>query len=94
MTQYRYPGEQAILMVTVVLVGAVLVLSALPTMCLVPIAALVFIAITYQSSQAHHRQLLNSGTLVSPQHTPRLAQLALECVQRLRPGAVQFFSEP
>ncbi len=94
MTSYRYPGEQAILMLTVVLVLGVLALTALPTLCLVPLAALVFVAITYQSSRAHHRQLLTKGTLVSEQRTPRLAALALECVRRLRPGAVQFFILP
>lgn len=93
-TSYRYPGEQFILSVTVLLLGVVLVLTAAPTLCLVPLLALVFIAITYQSSQSHHRELMQRGTLVSPERTPQLAALAEECVRRLQPGAVQFYVLP
>lgn len=94
MTSYRYPGEQAILFVTVVMLLGVLALTALPTLCLAPLAVLVFVAITYQSSRNHHQELLRKATLVSDHSLPRLAHLTQHCVNRLRPGEVQFFVLP
>lgn len=94
MTSYRYPGEQAILAITFIVILAVLALTALPTLCLAPLVAVVFVAITYQSSQAQHRELMRVGTPIARETSPRLASLAEECLRRLQPGAVQFFILP
>lgn len=94
MTGYRYPGEQAILAITVMVIFAVLALTAIPTLCLAPLVAVVYVVITYYSSKAQHQELLRVGTPISPQTSPRLAALAEECFRRLKPGAVQFFIVP
>ncbi len=94
MTSYRYPSEHFILLLTVFLITGLLALSAVPTLCLVPLVALVFIAISYQLSQAQYRSLLRGGIPVTWEKTPQLAGLAQECVDKLKPGQVQFYVLP
>lgn len=94
MTNYRYPGEQAILAITFIVIIAVLALTAVPTLCLAPLVAVVFVAITYQSSKAQHQELMRVGTPISPATSPRLAALVETCLRRLKPGAVQLFVLP
>lgn len=94
MTGYRYPTEHFILLVTVFAIAILLALSAVPTICVLPLFALLFIAISYQLSNSQHRQIVQAGTPVSWERTPELARLAQECMQKLKPGQVQIFILP
>lgn len=94
MTSYRYPGEQIIFLVTIALLLGILALTALPTLCLVPLAALVFFAMIYSSSQAHFREVARTGIAITRERAPQLADLVETCIRRLRPGDVKFFILP
>lgn len=94
MTDYRYPSETPIFYLTLLLVLVALVLTAIPTFCLTPLLALGFIAISYFMSKSHHRQLLHSAYLITPQNAPQVYAQAQSCVNRLRPGPVEFYIVP
>ncbi len=91
MTSFRYPSEHLILLITVFLITGLLALSAVPTLCLVPFIALIFMGISYQLSQSQHRSIVRGGIPVTWERTPQLAGLAQDCVQKLKPGPVQFY---
>jgi Zn-dependent protease with chaperone function len=88
---YRYPSELPILLITFLLVGGILIIAAGPTLCIGPILAVVFIGAAYYLNKAHHRQLMRESLPVSPERTPELSRLVQDCVNRVRPGTVQFF---
>ena len=94
MTGYRYPSEQGILFLTLLLIGTVLAFSAVPTLCLAPLLALGFIFLVYQLNQTQYRKVLRGGTKVTAQQTPRLAALVASCAQRLKPSPVEVFVLP
>jgi len=91
MTSYRYPNEQLILFATIGLMLLVAAFAAIPTFCLAPLGVVVLVAMAYQLNQQHHRALMANALPVSRQRTPQLAAIVEECVQRLRPGSVEFF---
>lgn len=94
MTSYRHPNETPIFYLTFLLVVGVMVVSALPSLCMVPLLVAGFIGLTYFMSQAHHRQLLQTAYPVTNQNAPQLAALAQGCVSRLKPGPVEFYLQP
>lgn len=95
MTSYRYPSETAIFGITILVLLVILVISAGLTVCLVPLAVLVIIGLSYYLNKSHHQALLQSGMVVSPQRSPELAALAQQCINRLQtPGQVQFIVLP
>ncbi len=94
MTSYRYPSEHFILLVTVFVITGLLAISAVPTLCAVPLFALIFIAISYMLSQSQHRSIVRNGIPVSWERTPQLAGLAQDCARILKPGKVQFYVVP
>lgn len=87
----RDPSEQPILWLTLVVIAAVFVFVAAPTLCLVPLAAVVMIVIAFQVNQAHHRQIMQSALRVTGQTAPDLAQLAGECGQTLQSGPFELY---
>jgi Zn-dependent protease with chaperone function len=91
MTSYRYPTEHLILLGTVFVITILLAITAVPTVCAIPLFALLFIAISYQISKSQYRQIVRAGTPISWEQTPELAKLAQACVQKLKPGQVQLF---
>lgn len=93
-TAYRTPDELFILGLTLLLVFAVIAISAAVTLCasFVLVALAVFLA--YSSSQAHHRILMERAYPVTDRSAPELAALVRQCVQRLQPGVVQVFVTP
>lgn len=88
---YRYPREQVVLAVTLLLGLAVLLVTAVPTFCLSPLVVLLAVGLAYSASRSHHQALMRSAYAVTPQSAPGLARLAEDCTDRLQPGAVQFF---
>ena len=94
MKSFRHPSETPIYYLTLLMLGGIVAFSALPTVCLMPLLVLGFIALSYWMSQSHHKQLLSQAYRVTSQSTPRLAALAQDCLNRLRPGAVEFYVLP
>ncbi|MCC7129820.1 MAG: hypothetical protein B6D39_06385 [Anaerolineae bacterium UTCFX2] len=93
-TAYRYPSEHLILAITILLVLAVIALTATATVCASVIFVLAFVALAYQMGLAHHRQLVRSARRVEAQGMPELAELARAGVERLQPGAVEVYLLP
>lgn len=91
MTQYRYPGEQAILWLTLAAILAVTALTAAPTICLSPLIIALFIGLAYWMNMAHHREIVQSAIAVTRQTAPELFSLAQECARRLRPAPFELF---
>jgi len=94
MTSFRHPSETPIYYLTLLMLGGVVALGALPTVCLMPLLVLGFIALSYWMSQAHHKQLLSRAHRVTLQSTPKLAALTQDCLNRLQPGPVEFYVMP
>ena len=93
-TAYRYPSESGILFITVVLVLGVIALTAAATLCLSALFVLVFVAISYFSSQSSHKSLLQRAYKVDAARAPKLDALVRLCLARLRPGALDVFVVP
>ena len=94
MKSFRHPSETPIYYLTMLMLGGIVVFSALPTVCLMPLLVVGFVALSYWMSQAHHNQLLSQAHRVTPQSAPRLAALTQECLDRLQPGTVEFYIMP
>lgn len=90
----RDPSESPILALTILLIVAVFVLLAAPSLCLLPLGAIVMVVLAYQMNQAHHNQIMRSATRVTAQSAPGLAQLAAECGQTLKSGPFELYVLP
>jgi Zn-dependent protease with chaperone function len=84
MEKYRYPGEQTILSLTLVLILAAALLTAGPSIFLIPLAVLVFVFISYQTNAAHHRQIIQRAYRVTADNLPELNLLVKQCADRLK----------
>lgn len=88
---YRYPQEQLVLALTLLVGLVVLAITAAATFCISPVFVLLFILLAYFATRSHHQALMRSAYPVTPQSAPGLFQLAKQCILRLQPGAVQMF---
>jgi len=79
---------------TLLLVLAVIALTATATICLSALFVVVFVAIAYGMNRSHHNELLSRAHRVTPQSAPGLAVVVSETVARLQPGDVQVFVAP
>ena len=93
-TAYRYPREQLILSLTLLLVFLVIALTATATVCLSAVFILAAVAISYAMNRAHHRALLAQAREVTPRSTPHLATLVAESAAKLQTEPVQVFVAP
>lgn len=93
-TAYRYPGEQAILLVSIGLSLFVIFISALFTLGGALLLVLGMIFLSYMWARNHHQGLLRQAYLVTPQSAPNLNSLVQTCQQRLQPGPIQSFVVP
>jgi len=91
MSDYRYPSEIPILALTLIVIGVVVLFSAGLTICLVPLFLGVVVIFAFTMNQAQTRALVEQATQVTPQTSPELAEIVQDCVERVRPGAVQVF---
>lgn len=82
--KYRFPGEQTTLSVTLLLILVIAVVSAGPSLLIVPLAAVVFVFISYQMNLAQHRQILKRAYLVTKDSLPEVQVLSQQCAERLR----------
>jgi Zn-dependent protease with chaperone function len=93
-TSYRYPNEQLILACTLILVLAVIALTATATVCTSAIFIIAFVLISYQTGSAHHNQLVYAAQPVTSKEMPELARLVDDCVNRIRPDRVEAYLLP
>lgn len=91
---YRYPSEGSILGITLFLIGGVVVVTALPTLCLVPLLFGGFVLYGYFVNRSHLQQLMRRGVPVTPERAPQLASLVQECQRTLQPGQIQTYVIP
>jgi len=70
------------------------VVTATATLCGSLLFVLAMLAFSYFASQSKHEELLKKAHQVTPETSPNLGALARDCVERLRPGRVNFFVVP
>jgi Zn-dependent protease with chaperone function len=94
MTSYRYPKESLILALTVILVLAVIAVTAAATLCGSLLFVLVMLAIAFFMNRSHHNALIAEAKEVTPVSAPGLLELARGCARRLRAPATRLFVAP
>ncbi len=94
MTSYRYPKETVILGVTLLLVFAVIAVSAVVTLCGSVLFILVMLVISIVMNRSHHNSLMQSAHPVTPEMAPGLASLVRSCAARLQPGPFKTYVAP
>ncbi|MFZ3079700.1 MAG: M48 family metallopeptidase [Bellilinea sp.] len=87
----RDPSEQPILVATLLVILAVFLLAAAPTLCLLPLGVILLVIVAFQMNQAHHRAIIQNALRVSSQTAPELAQLAAECGKTLNSGPFELY---
>jgi len=93
-SSYRYSSESWILGITLFLIGVVVVVTALPTLCLVPLLFGGFVLFGYYMNRSHHRELMQRGVPVTYDRAPQLAALVDDCKHTLEPGEIQTYVIP
>jgi Zn-dependent protease with chaperone function len=94
MTSYRYPNETVVLGLTLLLVGLVIAVTAVATVCTGLIFVLLAVAWAYFSSRSHHQSLVRGAYSVTNSSAPGLTRLFQESAARLKPGRFQAFVVP
>jgi Zn-dependent protease with chaperone function len=94
MSSYRYPNEQFILALTLLLVSAVIVLTAVATLCGSLLFVVIMLIISFVMNRGHHNELIQSAHAVTALSEPELDALARSCAARLRPRAYQLYIAP
>jgi len=90
-TDYRYPNEQVILGITILLVIGVIALTATATVCMSVVFIGLFVFYAHSSGTAHHKELIAQAQQVTPATAPGLAQLVQESTARLQVEPVDVF---
>jgi Zn-dependent protease with chaperone function len=93
-TSYRYPGERAILFVTILVVLTVIALTATATVCTSVLFMIGFFVISMSFSASHHRELMRAAAPVTTQRMPELNKLVKRGVARLQPGEIEAYVLP
>ena len=88
----RYPGERSTLVGTLLLVGVILLISAAPTLLLLPLAVGLTLAFSYSRTREHHQQLLRNALAVTPASAAGVDALVQDCRGRLSAEPVQVFA--
>ncbi len=93
-TAYRYPGEHAVLAITLLLVGAVIALSAAATICGSLLFVIAFLALSYSFTRSQHDELMRAARPITPQTAPQIAGIIQQGAARLRPGPIEVYLLP
>ena len=94
MTSYRYPNEQLVLGVTLLLVAGVIALTATATVCTSVLFIALAVALAYSSSRSHHQALVQKSYPITPKKAPELTAILESCRKRLRVEPVEAFVTP
>jgi Zn-dependent protease with chaperone function len=100
-TAYRSENEYPILALTLVIITAIILVSASLTACLAPLLVIFSLLMAFQANQAWRAALLrqayhvplreNTGGAPANHPFSRISHLAVRCIRRLRPGPVELF---
>jgi Zn-dependent protease with chaperone function len=93
-TEYRYPYETLILLITIGVVLLVIALTAAATICTSAVFVPLVVTWGYFISRHRHQQLLAQANQVSAHSTPGLAALIEKNRQRLQVAPVNVFLVP
>ncbi|MBN1146070.1 MAG: M48 family metallopeptidase [Anaerolineales bacterium] len=93
-TAYRYPNEQLILTLTLLLVFAVIALTATATLCASLVFIIAFVVLSYYMGRSHHQALVRNAARVTPAATPGLERVVARGLARLQPGEVEVYVLP
>jgi Zn-dependent protease with chaperone function len=93
-SSYRYPSEGWILGITLFLIALVVVITALPTLCLAPLLFGAFVLFGFYMNRSHHQELMRRGVPVTYDRAPQLAALVDDCRRSLDPGEIQTYVIP
>lgn len=88
---FRYPNEQLVLAITLVVVFLVVVLTSTATFCLSTVLVLTMVALSYQGARLHHNSLMRHAYKVTTRETPNLATLIMGITKKLQIGDVDVF---
>ncbi len=94
MERIRYPNETIIFMVTFLLLAAILIITAIPTLFIGPILAVAAIVFSYIQSSSMHQQLIHTAYPVNEQTSPELLRILRETQQRLKVKDVSLYVVP
>jgi len=94
MTSYRYPSEHLILALTLLLVFAVIAVTAVATLCGSVLFVLIMLEISFLLNRAHHNALIQRARPVTSQTEPALKALVGDCARRLQSGPVKTLIAP
>ena len=93
-TSYRYPNEILILTITLILVLAVIGLTAVATICGSVIFVAAMVALSYIYTRSHHQSLMASAQQITLSSAPSLAALIQDSASRLKPGPFDAYVVP
>src|SRR5512136_20344 len=91
MNDYRYPSENTTFIVTLLIVLAVLVISALLTFFIAPVNVIILLVISYFGNKSMHAQLVRQAQHVDMQSTPELTGIAIESARRVGAHGVEVY---
>ena len=93
-TDYRYPYEYVILMVTIIVVGLIIAVTAAATVCTSAIFVPAVVIIGYVASQSRHRALIAQAQQVTVLSAPEVMSLIEDNSARLQVEPVNVFIVP
>lgn len=94
MTSYRYPNENLILALTLLLVFAIIAVTAVATFCGSFLFVVLMLIISYFMNRTNHTELVQRAIPVTAQTQPELERIARICALRLRSGPYKLFIVP
>jgi Zn-dependent protease with chaperone function len=94
MTSYRAPHETLILALTLLLVFAVIAVTAAATFCGSGLFVLVMLVVSFLLNRSHHNELVRNAQLVTVKAAPELAALTQNCATRLQAGLFSTYIAP
>jgi Zn-dependent protease with chaperone function len=94
MTSYRYPREQIILTLTLLLVFAVIAVTSVATFCGSALFVIFMLVMSFLSTRSHHDELIQHAYPITPQEQPELASVVESCAKRLQAGAFSSYIAP
>lgn len=87
----RHPSEVPILILTIIGIAALLLLTSVVSLCLVPVVVLIMVAMAYAANKNYHQQVMQTGQQVTPQSAPELYAIVERCRQRLNAPPVEVY---
>jgi Zn-dependent protease with chaperone function len=90
-TSYRYPGEQSAFVVALLIVLAVLAISAVLTFFIAPVLVVIMLAFSYYGNQSMHTKLVRTATHVDARTAPELTRIAIQAARRLGVHGVEVY---